>query len=137
VVGSLFGSNLGAILYDKILTPVIPAQETLQAGAALGPETAAAIREFWMIFAAIGVACLAGMLLYNRYFAEDTAATRRKAWKIMLGVYAFLGAAGLFFLVRSFTGETIQWKSVVQSVILIGLGGGGMVLSLRRRVTEP
>jgi len=137
VVGSLFGSNFGAIMYHKILTPVIPSAEALRSGAPLGPGVVAAIREFWLIFAVVGVACLAGMLLYNRFFAEDTAATRRKAWKIMVGVYALLAAAGLYFLVRSVGGEAIQWKSVVQSVILIGLGGGGMALSLKRPAATP
>lgn len=133
VVGSLFGSNFGAIMYRKILTPVIPSAEALQSGVPLGPGVAAAIREFWLIFVVVGIACLVGMLLYNRFFAEDTEATRRKAWKIMLAVYAFLVVAGVFFLTRSVIGEEIQWKAVVQSVILVGLGGGGTVLSLRRR----
>jgi len=134
VVGSLFGSNFGAIMYNKILTPLIPTPEALQSGAPLGPEVITGIREFWLIFVALGVVCVVGMLLYNRFLAEDTADTRRKAWKILLGVYAFLETAGWLFFVRSlFAGDGIQWKALVQSVILIGLGGGGIVLSLKRR----
>jgi POT family proton-dependent oligopeptide transporter len=136
VVGSLFGSNFGAIMYHRILTPVIPSPEALRSGDPLAPEVVAAIREFWLIFVGLGVACFVGMLLYNRFFAVDSAATRRKAWRIMLGVYAFLAAAGIFFFASSFIGEAIQWKGVVQSVILMGLGGGGMVLSLKRK-REP
>jgi hypothetical protein len=121
-------------MYDKILTPLIPTPEALHSGAPLGAAVIAGIREFWLIFVAVGVLCLIGMLLYNRFFAEDTADTRRKAWKIMLGVYAFLEIAGWLFGVRSLSaGDGIQWKALVQSVILIGLGAGGIVLSLKRR----
>jgi dipeptide/tripeptide permease len=134
VVGSLFGSNFGAIMYDRLLTPVIPAPEALQAGLALGAEAQGKIREFWLIFVALGIACVGGMLLYNRFFAEDNAKTRESAWKIMLGVYAVLAAAGAIFMVRSlFVAEEVQWKTLVQSVILLGLGGGGIALSVRNR----
>jgi MFS family permease len=133
VVGSLFGSNLGAIMYEKLLTPVIPEAEGLQSGVPLDPEVFGKVREFWLIFVALGVVCLVGMLLYNRFFAEDTAETRRKAWKVMLGVYAVLATAGVLFFVRSvFIAEEIQWKTLVQAVILMGLGGGGITLSLKR-----
>jgi POT family proton-dependent oligopeptide transporter len=134
VVGSLFGSNFGAVMYHKILTPVIPAGDALRSGVPLGPGAIAGIRTFWLIFVCLGVLCLVGMLFYNRFFAEDTGDTRKKAWKIMLGVYAFLAVSGLFFFARSlFAAEEIQWKAVIQSIILMGLGGGGIVLSLTRR----
>ncbi len=134
VVGSLFGSNFGAIMYEKILTPVIPAAESVQSGVPLGPEVAGKIREFWLIFVFVGAVCLVGMLLYNRFFAEDTVDTRRRAWRIMIGVYTLLAAGGMFFFAHALFGaEEIQWKTLVQSVILLGLGGGGVTLSLRRK----
>lgn len=134
VVGSLFGSNFGAIMYEKILTPVIPPAETVQAGVPLSAEALGKLREFWLIFVFLGAVCLVGMLLYNRFFAEDTESTRRRAWRIMVGVYALLAAAGLVFVVHALFGaDQIQWKMLVQSVILMGLGGGGLTLSLKRR----
>ncbi|MCG2816106.1 MAG: hypothetical protein L6425_09260, partial [Candidatus Aminicenantes bacterium] len=70
--------------------------------------------------------------LYNRFFTEDTLATNRKAWKIMLGIYFILAAAGLYFLVYSLLlAETIQWKTFVQSLILLGLGVGGIRISFK------
>ncbi len=137
VVGSLFGSNFGAIMYEKLLTPVIPSPEALQSGVALNAEAQGNIREFWLTFVVLGVVCVTGMLLYNRFFAEDSPKTRVNAWRIMLGIYAVLAAAGALFMFRSlFAAEQIQWKTLVQSVILLGLGGGGIVLSLKNRVPE-
>ncbi|MEJ2722571.1 MAG: hypothetical protein P8181_15755, partial [bacterium] len=77
VIGSLFGSNFGAIMYEKILLPVVPPAESVQAGVPLSPLVLEKIREFWLIFSAVGVVCLVGMLLYNRFFADDTPATNR------------------------------------------------------------
>ncbi len=134
VIGSLFGANFGAIMYTKILTPVIPPADLVQAGVALEANVLSQIRLFWMIFAVLGVVCFFGMLLYNKFFADDTPATNRNAWRIMLGVYAVLGLAGVAFFVSSvFLSETIQWKTMVQSVIMLGLGGGGITLSLKRK----
>jgi MFS family permease len=134
VVGSLFGSNFGAIMYEKLLTPVIPPAEAMQGGVPLGADALAKIREFWLIFVVIGAVCVVGMLLYNRFFAEDTETTRRRAWRIMVVVYALIAVAGVYFLVQALFGAAqIQWKTLVQSVILIGLGGGGLTLSLKRR----
>jgi POT family proton-dependent oligopeptide transporter len=134
VVGSLFGNNFGAIMYDRILTPVVPPADLVQSGAPLGPEALGRLREFWLLFVAIGVVCLVGMLLYNRFFAEDTEVTRKRAWRIMVGVYAVLALAGVVFLGQSLLDpEGIQWKTLIQSVILMGLGGGGMTLSLKRK----
>jgi MFS family permease len=138
VVGSLFGSNFGAIMYEKILVPVIPAPEVIQGSIPLDPHTLGQIRYFWMIFAVLGVVCLMGMLLYNRFFAEDTPETNRRAWKIMLGLYVILTGAGIYFFVKAlFLAPQIQWKTVVQSIIMLALGGGGITLSLKRREGRP
>ncbi|MBU4254949.1 MAG: MFS transporter [Acidobacteria bacterium] len=132
VFGSLFGSNLGAIMYQKILKPVAPVAEALAEGLPLSAAALGQVRLFWMIFAVLGLVCLIGMLLYNRFFTEDTLATNRKAWKIMLGIYFILAAAGLYFLVYSLLlAETIQWKTFVQSLILLGLGVGGIRISFK------
>ncbi len=133
VIGSLFGSNFGAVMYERMLEPLAPPPEQVQAGMALAPDTIAQISKFWMIFAVLGVACFIGMLLYNRFFAEDTPRTNRQAGKIMLGIYVIFCIAGsYFFLQATFLAEQIQWRMMIQSLILLVLGAGGLFLSLRK-----
>lgn len=134
VIGSLFGSNFGAIMYERMLEPLAPPPDQMQAGVALAPEVMAKIRLFWLIFAVLGVVCLIGMLLYNKFFAEDTPLTNRRAWTIMLGLYFIFCIAGIFFFVKAaFLAEQIQWRMLVQSLILLILGAGGIRLSLKKR----
>jgi len=134
VFGSLFGSNLGAILYERMLKPLAPDPDGLAAGVPLAPQVLGQIRVFWMIFAVLGVGCLLGMLLYNKFFSEDTPESNRRAWMIMLGIYCVLAAAGLYFLVYSvFFPDQINWRTMVQALILLFLGMGGVRISLRRK----
>ena len=89
---------------------------------------------FWLIFAVLGVVCLVGMLLYNKFFSVDTPETNLKAWKIMLGIYVILAAAGVYFLISSlFFAEQIQFRTLIQAVIMMGLGGGGVFISMKRK----
>jgi len=137
VFGSLIGSNLGAILYERVLLPVAPSAEAVKAGIPLAPEVVSQVKYFWLIFAVLGVFCLAGMLLYNYFFSEDTPKTNRRARKIMLGIYFIIAAAGLcFFVFALFLSPQIQWKTFVQSLIMLALGGGGMALSLKKGSSE-
>ncbi|OGD25840.1 MAG: hypothetical protein A2Y56_08085 [Candidatus Aminicenantes bacterium RBG_13_63_10] len=138
VIGSLIGSNFGAVLYERMLTPLAPrAAEALKAGAALPPDIAGAVRVFWLIFAVLGVVCVVGMLLYNRFFSEETARSNRRAWEIMLGVYGLFVAVGLYFLVESlFLSPQVQVRTLIQSLILLGLGGGGLAISLGGKKVE-
>lgn len=134
VFGSLIGSNLGATLYEKILKPVVPSPEAVKAGIPLTPETVIQVKYFWLIFAVLGIFCLVGMLLYNRFFSEDTPETNRRAWKIMLGIYVVIALAGVYFFIFSlFLSPQIQWKTFIQSLIMLAFGGGGIMISLRRR----
>jgi len=134
VFGSLFGSNFGAILYEKMLKPLAPDSDKLAAGVALGPLVLWKIKVFWLIFAVLGIVCLVGMLLYNKFFSEDTPETNRGAWKIMMGLYFILAASGLYFLIYSlFLTDQILWRTFVQSLILLILGGGGMKISLKKK----
>jgi len=134
VFGSLFGSNLGAILYERMLKPLAPDPGGLAAGVPLEPHVLGQIRIFWMIFAALGVVCLLSMLLYNKFFSEDTPESNRRAWMIMMGLYSVLALAGLYFLVYSlFLVDQIQWRTMVQALILLMLGGGGIKISLKRK----
>jgi POT family proton-dependent oligopeptide transporter len=133
VIGSLFGSNFGAIMYERMLEPLVPPPEQVQAGMALAPEVMGQIRVFWMIFAVLGVVCLVGMLLYNRFFSEDTPQTNRRAWKIMLGIYVIFCIAGIYFFLQStFLAEQTQWRMMIQSLILLFLGAGGIRLSFKK-----
>ena len=56
VIGSLLGSNLGGVLYESMLKPVVGQG-----------DVAGDIRGFWMLFAGINLVAVAGLLLYNRY----------------------------------------------------------------------
>jgi dipeptide/tripeptide permease len=134
VFGSLIGSNLGAVLYEKILNPLVPDAEDLSSGVPLSAEAIGQLKFFWLIFAVLGVACLFGMLLYNKFFAEDTPKTNQRAWKIMLGLYIVFALVGIYFVVSSlFISDQIQWKTLIQGLILLALGGGGVRISLRRK----
>jgi hypothetical protein len=87
-----------------------------------------------MLFAAINLVAIAGLLLYNRYFSHDTPETNARARSIMIGIYAVLAAAGLWFLQSSlFGGETVAYRTLVQSLIMLLIGGGGLFISLRGR----
>ncbi|KKM27961.1 hypothetical protein LCGC14_1569490, partial [marine sediment metagenome] len=134
VFGSLIGTNLGAVLYENILKPVVPSARAVEAGLPLAAEAAIKAKSFWLIFAVLGGVCLVGMLLYNRFFSEETPETNRRAWKIMLGLYSVFALAGLYFFIYSlFLVPEIQWKTFVQALILLSLGGGGIGISLRRK----
>ena len=133
VGGSLIGSNAGAILYEKILKPVAPSLEAVTGGIPLSANAFSQAKLFWIIFAVIGFSCVVGMFLYNRFFAKDTPEANRRAWKIMLGIYIFCVSAGIYLLVYSifFTTE-ISWRTLVQSLIMLGVGTGGMIVSFRK-----
>ncbi len=134
VFGSLIGSNLGAVLYERILNPIVPAAEEVAAGAPLPGATSDQIRFFWLIFAVLGVFCLVGMLLYNRFFSEDTPETNRRAWRIMFGLYIFFSLVGAYFFVYAlFLTEQVQWRTLVQALVLLALGGGGVKISLVKK----
>ena len=134
VIGSLFGSNFGAIMYEKILKPVMPTPEAVEAGVPLGPEALSQIRYFWMIFAVLGIVCLLGMLLFNKFFSKDTPEANRRAWGIMLGIYFSLVGAGIYFFIKSlFLAPEVQWKTFVQSLIMLLLGSGGILIGIRKK----
>ena len=137
VGGSLIGSNMGAILYEKILKPATPSPEAVTAGISLTPDTFNQAKLFWIIFFVIGLFCVIGMFIYNRYFAQDTPLANRRAWKIMFGIYILFVGAGLYFFVYSlFLTTEIPWRTVVQSLIMLGVGAGGIIISLRKGSTE-
>jgi hypothetical protein len=122
VIGSLLGSNLGGVLYESTLKPLIGQT-----------DVAADIRGFWMQFAGINLVAVAGLLLYNRFFSHDTPETNARARTIMIGIYAVLALAGLWFLQSSVFGrDVIAYRTLVQSLIMVFIGGGGLLISRRR-----
>lgn len=123
ILGSLLGSNIGAFLYERILKPVIGL-----------PEAGERARLFWLIFAALDVIAVFGLIMFNRAFGQDTPETRRGATKVMTGVYAGILLLGVMFLVFAFSSQPPQYRTAVQSVIFLALGGGGLVMNLRKKV---
>jgi len=125
VIGSLVGSNLGGLLYARMLKPHI------------GLVSAGAMsRKFWLLFALLGLASVAGLALYNRFFGRDTETARRRARVIMIGIYSLLLAGGVAFGWSALDGASADYKTLVQSVILIAMGGGGLAVSLRRKAEQ-
>jgi dipeptide/tripeptide permease len=125
VIGSLVGSNLGGLLYGVLLKPHIGSSSGM-----------AMSRKFWLFFALLGLVSMAGLALYNRFLGEDTAVTRKRAHRIMSGVYGLLLAGGVGFCYSAFSGEAIEYKTLVQSIILIAMGGGGLAVSLQHDRAE-
>ena len=121
VIGSLVGSSLGGALYESMLKPLV-GQSFIQ------NET----RTFWLIFAGLGVVAMFGLTFYNRFFSEDTPKTNSRARSIMIGIYSVLVViGGLFFYSSIYGGETVQYKTMVQAIIMILIGAGGLFISLR------
>jgi proton-dependent oligopeptide transporter, POT family len=122
ILGSLLGSNLGAFLYERILKPVVGQ-----------PGAGGRVRLFWLLFAALDVVALLGLVWFNRAFGKDTPETRRGAARAMTGVYALILALGVTFLVVAFSSHPPQYRTAVQSIIFLALGGGGLGTNLRRK----
>ena len=122
VVGSLVGSNLGGALYETLLKPLVGHTGVEQE-----------LRNFWLLFAALGLLAMSGLVVYNKVFAEDTPRTNLLAWRVMLIVYGTLVVLGLWYFVSSTTGEVISYKTMVQAVIMLAIGAGGVTISLQRR----
>lgn len=121
VIGSLVGSNLGGVMYEAMLKPL--------AGQA-GVE--GDIQFFWMVFALMGILALAGLVLYNKYFAADTPETNARARTIMIGVYSALIILGSFFVYSSLLSDEISYKTLVQATIMLLIGAGGIFISKRK-----
>ncbi|MEK6650543.1 MAG: MFS transporter [Bacteroidota bacterium] len=126
VVGSLIGSNLGGALYESSLKPFIGA-----------PDAPEAVRRFWLMFALLDAVAIAGLMTFHRFFSTDSPASNARAQKIMLGVYTLLTGIGLWFAYHAgFATDTIQYKTLVQAIIMLVIGGGGLAITSRSR-THP
>jgi hypothetical protein len=122
VFGSLLGSNLGAFLYTLMLKPVIGS-----------PDAFATTRTFWLMFAVLDVVAAVGLILFARAFTADTPDTRRKARAVMRGVYVLVLLVGVAFCYVAFSSSPVQYRTLVQSIIFLALGTGGLIVSVVRR----
>jgi proton-dependent oligopeptide transporter, POT family len=123
VFGSLLGSNLGALMYERMLKPIVGQ-----------PGTSGRTTVFWLLFAVLDIAATLGLVLFARRFGEDTPATRLAASRVMAVVYSVITCLGLGFLGWAVSADPFQYKTVLQSLIFITLGAGG--LAIRRRATR-
>jgi MFS family permease len=122
VFGALLGANVGAFLYERILTPVAPAAAAV---GVLPPGAPGAIRFFWLLFVAVDVVAVAGL-------TENTPGTRRRARSIMYVVYSLVALLGAYFLFAATTATPTDYKTVVQAVIFLALGAGGLLMNRGR-----
>jgi proton-dependent oligopeptide transporter, POT family len=123
VIGSLVGSTIGGQMYESMLKPLV-GRSGIQSE----------LTRFWLIFALLDVFAVAGLLLYNRYFAVETPGNVRTAQKIMIGVYfALVILGGWFFYNSTIVPETPVYRAMVQSVIMLLIGVGGIAVALRHR----
>jgi len=122
VIGSLVGSNVGGEMYYRFLAP-------------LKNRTgiSSSLRNFWLVFAILGIVTMFLLILYNRIFGEDTPETRRKARRVMIFIYGLLVvlSAGMVIFVYSSKGA-VPPKTWVQSVIMLLIGSGGLYTLLLR-----
>ncbi|MBI3189928.1 MAG: MFS transporter [Ignavibacteriales bacterium] len=123
VIGILVGSNLGGVMYEAMLKPLV-GQTGIESD----------IRNFWMIFAGLGVLATVGLFMYNRFFSADTPETNRKATNIMIGIYVILVLLSIWFFYKSvFGGATIAYKTMVQAIIMLIIGVGGVAISAKHK----
>jgi hypothetical protein len=86
---------------------------------------------FWLIFAVLDVCAAAALVLFFRKFGEDTPQTRHSAARTMQLVYGLIALIGAAFLVAGITADPVQIRTVVQALIFIVLGLGGIVINRR------
>jgi dipeptide/tripeptide permease len=121
VFGSLLGATLGSRLYAYMLKPAIGT-------AAATPQA----RLFWLLFVALDAVAVVGLILFARRLGEDTPKTRFTARILMYVVYTLVAALGAFFLYRATAAATTDYKMMVQAVIFMAIGAGGLLMNRGR-----
>jgi dipeptide/tripeptide permease len=122
VIGSLIGANVGALLYAQLMTPAINT-----------PMAAERARLFWLLFAGLDVFAAVGLILFARRYGKDSPEARAGARRIMYGVYAAVLLLGLYFIISAFSATPVQYRTAVQAIIFLALGGGGFLMNWLRR----
>jgi proton-dependent oligopeptide transporter, POT family len=121
VFGALLGASLGSWLYASMLKP------------ALGTASAASqARIFWLLFVAVDIVAVAGLVFFSRRLGEDTAATRHTARVCMYFVYACIALLGFVFLYNATSSSTTNYKQMVQAIIFLAVGAGGLLMNRGR-----
>jgi len=120
VFGSLIGANVGSFMYARMIEPFLQA-----------PGIADRTRVFWLIFAVLDACAAAALVLFFKRYGEDTPATRRSAARAMRVVYGLIVLLGVAFLAVGLGASPTQYRSIVQSLIFVALGLGGIVINLR------
>jgi len=118
VFGALLGSNLGALAYKAVLKPAL---------ATPGAAHEAAV--FWGAFALLDVIAAIGLYAFMRRLGEDNERTRASAHVGMVFVYSLLALLGAGFFAYGLSATPVQTKTVVQALLFIGLGAGGLAMS--------
>jgi proton-dependent oligopeptide transporter, POT family len=121
VFGALLGANIGAFLYDAMLTPLVGR-----------PDAAPTIRLFWLIFVGIDAAAVGGLWYFSKALGQDTPSTRARARVVMTGVYGLILLLGCYFLYSALSASPTDYKSVIQALIFQILGVGGLYMNNRR-----
>lgn len=112
VIGSLFGSSIGASLYAQIAKPGDP---TL----------------FFLIFCALGLLGFAGLLWFNRKFSRDTPESNRLARKVLFMIYLALAVLSILAIIRF---SMLQnFKSIFSAGMILLISGGGIAITLRQK----
>jgi len=116
VIGSLVGSNIGGEMYHSILAPLVG-----QTG------VSGTLRNFWLVFAVLGIVTMSGLIVYNRLFGEDSVATRARARRVMFFIYGLLIflSAGIVVFIYSTKGA-VPPKTWIQGAIMLLIGIGGL-----------
>jgi POT family proton-dependent oligopeptide transporter len=121
VFGSLLGSNLGAFLYARMIEPVLGT-----------PAVQGRARLFWLLFTVLDIFAAGALVLVFKRFGEDTPATRRSATRAMVVVYGLIALLGAAFLALGLAASPAQVRTVIQALIFVALGLGGIVVIRRR-----
>jgi MFS family permease len=121
VFGALLGTNIGAFLWERLVAPVVGT-----------PAVHGRVRWFWLLFAVLDVLAAGALIVFARKLGEDNARTRRQARVAMTVVYALVALLGGAFVYVAVAGPAVQYKTLVQAVIFLCLGGGGLVINGRR-----
>ncbi len=126
VIGSLVGSNVGGEMYNSFLKPLV---------GKTGIEYQ--LRNFWIVFAALGVVTMFLLALYNKVFGVDSAETRAKARRVLIIIYFVLIAISIampIFVVS--TKGAVPPKTWIQSGIMMAVGISGLYTLFRSKDDE-
>jgi len=88
------------------------------------------------MFAVLDVCAALGLILFFRRFGTDTADTRRRAARAMNWAYRLIGLLGVAFLFLGLTAQPVQYRTVVQAVIFLILGIGGLWINRRAQARQ-